>query len=183
MKTLRQIIFWAHLLAGILAGLSIAVMCFTGTVLAFEKELIAWSERDARRVEPPSAGAARLPLEELQRKLREAQPEARPMSVVIQNDPRAAVAFSAGRTGGFYVNPYTGEVKQPQSAAMSRFMQTMTAWHRTLGFTGEESRPRGKWVNGACNIAFCVLAVTGLYLWIPRRWTWRGVKAIEAFLK
>ncbi len=181
MRTFRQIIFWAHLVAGLLAGLAIAVMCFTGTVLAFEKEMVAWSERAARRVEPPAPDAAPLPLDELQRRFRAAQPEARPTSIVVQNDPQAAVVFSAGRTGGFYVNPYTGETTQPESDTAARFMQTMTAWHRTLGFTGEESRPRGKWINGASNIAFCVLAVTGLYLWIPRRWSWRGVKAVAVF--
>jgi uncharacterized iron-regulated membrane protein len=177
----RKIIFWVHLVAGVISGLAIGVMCFTGTALAFEKEVIAWSERDARIVELPTSTATRLPLEDLQRRLREAHPEARPVSIVLQNDPAAAVAFSAGRTGGFYVNPYTGEVRQPKSHAVGQFMQTMISWHRYLGFTGEVSRPRGKWVNGVCNIAFCVLAITGLYLWMPRSWSWRAVKPVVWF--
>lgn len=177
----RKIIFWAHLAAGVISGLAIGIMCFTGTVLAFEKEIIAWSERDARFVEVPAVPATRLSLDELQRRLREAQPEARPVSIVLQNDPAATVAFSAGRTGGFYVNPYTGEVRQPKSYAVGQFMQTMIAWHRYLGFTGEVSRPRGKWVNGVCNVAFCVLAITGLYLWMPRAWSWRAVKPVIWF--
>ncbi|HEX2852389.1 MAG TPA: PepSY-associated TM helix domain-containing protein [Opitutaceae bacterium] len=177
----RKIIFWAHLVAGVISGLAIGVMCFTGTVLAFEKEIVAWSERDARHVEPPAAPASRLSLDELQRRFREARPEARPATIVLQNDPTAAVAFSAGRTGGFYVNPYTGEARQPKSSAMGQFMQTMTAWHRYLGFSGEVSRPRGKWVNGVCNVAFCVLAVTGLYLWMPRSWSWRAIKPVIWF--
>lgn len=36
----------------------------------------------------------------------------------------------------------------------------------------------GKAINGACNIAFCFLALSGLYLWMPRSWSWRSVKAI-----
>src|SRR5262245_32317540 len=123
--TFRKVLFWVHLVAGIISGLSIGIMCFTGTMLAFEKELIAWSERDARRITPPAADAARLTLEQMQAKLKDAQPEARPASIVFQNDPLAAVAFSSGRSGGFYVNPYTGEVKQPSSGAMAEFMHTM----------------------------------------------------------
>lgn len=172
----RKIIFWVHLAAGIVSGLAIGVMCFTGTVLAFEKELVAWSERDARRVAPPADDAMPLPLAELRARLRAAQPDARPLNFVLQNDPRAAVAFTAGRTGGFYVNPYTGEVRQPASRATAELMQRMTAWHRYLGFSGTESRPRGKLVNGICNLAFCALAITGLYLWTPRVWSWRTVK-------
>ena len=178
--TFRKTIFWAHLVAGVISGLAIGVMCFTGTALAFEKELIAWAERDARRVEPPVA-AVRLPLEELQRRWREAHPEARTASLIIQNDPHAAVAFSAGRTGGFHVDPYTGDVRQPKSAAVGRFMQTMIEWHRYLGFTSETSRPRGKWVNGVCNVAFCLLAITGVYLWMPRSWSWRGLRPVIWF--
>jgi uncharacterized iron-regulated membrane protein len=177
----RKIIFWAHLIAGVISGLAIGVMCFTGTLLAFEKEIIAWSERDARRIEVPPAPMTRLSLDELQRRMREAQPEARSVSIVLQNDSTAAVAFSAGRTGGFYVNPYTGEVRQPKSYAVGQFMQSMISWHRYLGFTGEVSRPRGKWANGVCNIAFCVLAITGLYLWMPRSWSWRAVKPVIWF--
>lgn len=177
----RKTLFWLHLVAGLISGLSIAIMCFTGTVLAFEKQLVAWSERDARQIAPPAPGTPRLSLEDLAAKLRAAQPEARPQSIVLPNDPLAAVAFSTGRTGGFYVNPYTGEVRQPASSAMADFMHLMTDWHRTLGFHGEQSRPVGKLINGICNLAFCVLAVTGLYLWMPRTWSWRAVSPVIWF--
>jgi uncharacterized iron-regulated membrane protein len=178
---LRKLLFWSHLAAGLVSGLAIGIMCFTGTVLAFEKQLIAWSERDARRIEVPASNAPGLTLEEVQARVRAAHPDSRPGALVIANDPAAAIAFPAGRGIGTYVNPYTGEVRRPQSNAMGRFMQSMVEWHRYLGFNGEVSRPRGKLVNGICNLAFCVLAVTGLYLWMPRTWSLRGVKAIALF--
>src|SRR5687767_14561064 len=137
----RTTFFWIHLVAGVISGLSIGIMCFTGTVLAFEKELVAWAERDARLIETPAAGATRLPLDLLQRKLREANPDARPTGLVLQNAPNAAVAFTSGRSSGLYVNPYTGEVRQPKSSAMATFMHTMVDWHRYLGFHGDVSRP------------------------------------------
>ncbi len=177
----RKTLFWLHLAAGLIAGLSIAIMCFTGTVLAFEKQLVAWAERDARQIAAPPAGAPRLTLDQMQARLRESQPAARPGSIVLQNDATAAVAFTTGRFGGFYVNPYTGEVRSPSSSAMGAFMHEMTDWHRFLGFHGENSRPRGKLINGVCNIAFCVLALTGLYLWMPRQWSWRALKPIVWF--
>ncbi len=199
MKLFRQILFWSHLAAGLTAGLFIGVMSFTGTTLAFEDELVTWAERDARQVTPPAIlpsdssaktsattealakqGATRLSLADLQHKLREAQPEFRTASMTLQNDPTAAVAFSAGRDGGFYINPYTGEIRQPSSTKVHDFMQLMLTWHRFLGREGDQ-RPIGKAINGACNIAFFVLAVTGLYLWWPRTWSWRGIKAIALF--
>ncbi len=58
----RKIIFWLHLIAGVVAGIVILIMSATGVALAFEKEIIAWAERDvrrdhaARRSEAPAAG-------------------------------------------------------------------------------------------------------------------------------
>lgn len=176
MKTFRQILFWTHLSAGLIAGIAIAVMCFTGTILAFEKQIVAWSERDARRVDVPP-NATRLPLADLQRRVREAQPETRPAGVTISADPADAVAFALGRDSAVYANPYTGEVRTPASTKVHDFMHTMEDWHRVLALTGD-NRPIGKIINGVGNMAFCLLAITGLYLWLPRSWSWRGVRAI-----
>ncbi|MBL9215784.1 MAG: PepSY domain-containing protein [Opitutaceae bacterium] len=178
MRTFRQILFWAHLGAGLVAGLSIGIMCFTGAALAFEQELVAWSERDVRRVAPPAPDAPRLPLEELQRRVREAKPDARPTGITVSADPRAAVAFTFGRDHALYADPYTGEVRAP--AAPNRvhdFMHVMEDWHRVLALGGDR-RPLGKAINGACNLAFLGLAVTGLYLWWPRSLSWRSVRAV-----
>ena len=179
--TFRSVLFWIHLAAGVICGLVIALMCFTGTALAFEKELTAWAERDARRFEPPAAGTARLPLDELVRRFGEAHPGVAPANIVFSSEPGTAVAFTTSRTVGYHVNPHTGEVRQPASFAVGGFMQTMLEWHRYLGFAGETSRPRGKLVTGICNVAFCVLGVTGLYLWMPRSWSWRAVSPVIWF--
>ena len=48
MSKLRPVVFWLHLVAGVVAGATIAIMSFTGVALAFEKEIIAWAERDVR---------------------------------------------------------------------------------------------------------------------------------------
>lgn len=169
--TLRPLLFWLHLIAGVVAGLVIAVMSFTGSVLAFEKEIVAWVERDVRKVTIPSP-ASPLPLDDLIAKIQLAQPGFRPSSLTVFADPGAAVLMSLGRTNAWYVNPYTGET-QPQAAGVRRLMQLMMDWHRWLG-RGTESRAAGKAITGACNVAFFVLAVTGLYLWWPSALTFRA---------
>jgi uncharacterized iron-regulated membrane protein len=178
-KLFRKILFWSHLAAGLIAGSFIGIMCFTGTILAFENEIVAWAERDARQVAVPT-DTTRLSLADLQRKLRETQPEFRSAGITLLNDPTAAVALTAGRDGGVFVNPYTGEVRQPESTKVHDFMHVMVAWHRFLGREGDQ-RALGKLINGICNLAFFALAVTGLYLWMPRTWSWRGVKAVALF--
>lgn len=172
----RPVLFWFHLAAGVICGLVIAVLCFTGTALAFEKELTAWAERDARRVAPPEPGTPRLDVEELSARLRTAFPDARPANIIVSRDPLMAVAFTGGRTEGWHANPYTGKVRRPGSFAMGRFMQRMFEWHRFLGFSGEASRPRGRLATGIANLTFCFLGFSGLILWWPRSPGWRALR-------
>ncbi len=176
MSKLRPVIFWLHLVAGVVAGVIIAIMSFTGVALAFEKEIIAWAERDVRRVSPP-ADAKRLPLDDLLARVREQQPDARPSGITVSADPAAAVLVSLGRTNALHVNPYTGAVQPQGAAGLREFMHVMIDWHRFLGTHGE-SRPTGKAITGACNVAFLVLALTGLFLWWPRNWTNAAVRAV-----
>lgn len=177
---LRKIFFWLHLAAGVVAGIVIGVMCVTGVALAFEKEIVAWAERDVRKVTPPTPDAPRLPVETLLGKVYEVQPNAMPSGITVWSDPRQAVQISFGRTNSFYADPYTGKV-QPQGAAGTRaFMHLMIDWHRYLGGHGD-NRAIGKAVTGACNAAFLFLGLSGLYLWWPRQWTKSAVRAIALF--
>jgi uncharacterized iron-regulated membrane protein len=176
MSLFRSVLFWLHLAAGVACGVIIGVLCLTGAALAFEKELVAWAERDARQVAAPAPGAPRLGVDELAGRVRAAFPGVKIGNVVVSSDPHTAVAFPVSRTEGYYANPYTGEVRQPASYAMGRFMQTMLEWHRYLGFSGQESRPHGKLATGIANLAFLFLAVSGLVLWWPRSLSWRAMR-------
>jgi uncharacterized iron-regulated membrane protein len=176
----RKVLFWLHLVAGLVSGISIAIMCFTGTVLSFEKQLIAWAERDVRHVAVSSPNEPRRSLDELAQRVREAEPKSRTAALTVSADPHQAVIFSFGREDNVFVNPYTGEVRRPASTTLQDFMGVMTGWHRYLSLSGDH-RAAGKLVNGICNLAFLVLAITGLYLWIPRKRAWSSVRAVALF--
>jgi uncharacterized iron-regulated membrane protein len=89
MKLLHKIIFWSHLLAGVIAGAVIFIMSATGAILMYEHQLVEYAERDVREVVPPGAGAQRLSLDEMVAKARERNPDAWPTGVVLRNDPAA----------------------------------------------------------------------------------------------
>jgi uncharacterized iron-regulated membrane protein len=176
----RKVVFWLHLVAGVISGIAIGIMCLTGTALAFEKQIVVWAERDARQVPDVPTNPTRLTIDELDQRVRSAEPASRPASIIVSSDPRATVAYSLGRDDTVFANPYTGEVLRPASTATHDFLHVLVEWHRFLALAGEQ-RPIGKVINGVCNLAFCALAITGVYLWMPRTWSWRGVRAIALF--
>jgi uncharacterized iron-regulated membrane protein len=176
----RKILFWIHLTCGVVAGLIIGIMSFTGVMLAFEKEIIAWAEKDLRRVPGGETARVRLPLDELLTKIRESRPDARSATLTLHADPTFAVLVAQGRTNAFHVDPYTGAIQASGAKRLRAFMQLMIDWHRYLARQGE-SRAIGKAVTGACNLAFLFLGASGVYLWWPRQWNRNSLRAIALF--
>ena len=172
--SVRKVIFWLHLVAGLVAGAVIAIMSFTGAVLAFDNEIVEWAERDVRRIDIPS-DAKPLALDQLVADFREAYPDVRFGGVTVSADPHGAFAISAGRDGTYYINQYTGDIREPGLTRTHDFMHLMEDWHRYLARSGDQ-RPYGKAVTGACNLAFLFLAVSGLWLWWPRAWNRRVLR-------
>ncbi len=174
---LRTLIFWLHLTAGVVAGSVILMMSVTGVLLAFERQIVAATERSLRTVQPPASDAPRLGLDAAVARARQAVPDGMPTSVTLHADPTAtiAVAFESERL--VFVNPYTGAVQGEGATRLRRTFHALTDWHRWLGMHGE-GRATGRMITGVCNAAFVVLIVTGLYLWWPRRWRLSAFRAV-----
>ncbi|MCC6232767.1 MAG: PepSY domain-containing protein [Verrucomicrobiales bacterium] len=133
MKTFRKTLFWVHLVVGLAAGGVIAITVFTGACLAFEKQILAWAERDLRRVTPPGAEVPRVGLDQLVARAREMAPGVTLVGLTVQADPGAAVTLMFGRTNTIYANPYTGDLRAQGPSALRNFFQLMLRWHRWLG--------------------------------------------------
>lgn len=176
---LRKILFWFHLLTGVLAGVVIAVLCITGVALAFEKELTSWAERGRWRieVEPDSVPVS---LDELPMLQKGSKSTNGSVELTLHSDSRKAILVSKGRESSEYLDPYSGEVLGAAESAMRSFMGVMLQTHRWLALSGD-ARGMGKAVTGAANTVFFLLALSGLYLWWPRRWNWRNVRLILMF--
>ena len=173
--TLRKLIFWPHLVAGLIAGAVIGIMSFTGVALAFETEILAWAERDVRRVTPPGGDPPRLPVADLLRRANVAAPEFRPESIILSADPAVAPLVRINSSVAFYVDPYTGAVHPVGAPRLRAFFAAMLSWHRYLAATGDGGH-LGKALTGASNLAFVFLALSGLYLWWPRKWRTKGLR-------
>jgi len=173
--SIRPVVFWLHLLVGVTAGTVIAFMAVTGVLLAFEPQITGWLERDRRIVVPPPA-AARLPLETLVARAREARPDVRPSIVTLRSDPTAALVVSFGRDGGaLFVDPYRGTVLGDFSRVHD-VLHEVVEWHRWLGARGV-----GRPITGAANLCLLGLVSLGVFLWWPRGWTAAALRQATRF--
>ena len=175
---LRTLIFWPHLTAGLLAGLVIFIMCVTGALLTYERQLIAWSDSHFRSV-PPAEAAARLPVEALIGRLQVDRPDLAPTAITIRSEADAPVAFAVPQRV-VYADAYTGAVLGEGSQTVRRIMSRLRAWHRWIAIEGE-GRPIARLITGWSNVIFLFIVVSGMYLWLPRKLTWSQVKAVAVF--
>ena len=180
MKIFRKILFWTHLVSGVLAGIVIMIMSVTGVLLTFEPQITNFADREIRNIEPPSADASRLGVQELLQNVLQAKPNVKPSQITLQENKSIAAAVALGREGTIYVNPYTGAVLGESSKAAHGFFQFVEDWHRWLG-ASSENRAVGRALTGACNLLFFVLAATGIYIWFPRKFSLKHLRAIGWF--
>lgn len=167
---LRSVLFWSHLVMGTIGGVIIFIMSITGALLGFERQLVARFDGVAKSV-PPSATAARLPLDTL---FARSQVEPGSVASVVLKADRTepvSVRFRERDKAAQLIDPYTGvAIAAAPRGKTAEFMSWLRGWHRWLGVTGE-SRPLARKFTGVCNIAFLLLVLTGVYIWWPKKLT------------
>jgi uncharacterized iron-regulated membrane protein len=176
--TTRSVLFWPHLIAGIVAGSVILLMSATGVVLTYERQLVAWSDREFRS-DPLREGAARLPIESLLTTIRRDHPDLEVDAVTVNADPEAPVSVAVGRRT-MYADAYSGRVLGESNQGLRRFMSEVRAWHRWLAVEGE-GRSVARAITGWSNVLFLFIVCSGFYLWFPRKWTWQRVRPVVLF--
>jgi uncharacterized iron-regulated membrane protein len=182
MRLFRRIVFWLHLVCGLVAGVVIAIMSATGIAIAFEEEILAWIDRDVSRLETaPASGTVPLSVAELIEHVHLARPDFAVSDVVVHRDQGAAWQFHSGHTELLHVDPYTGAMRETRTQSAHDILHTLEEWHRWLG-VDDGLNSTARVVTGVCNIAFVVLCLTGLYLWFPRKWNWRSLRPLLWFV-
>jgi len=177
---LRQLFFWTHLVAGIAASLVIAIMSITGVALTFQPQMEDSLSRAERRLDAAPTPAERLPLEALVEAARKQHPDLAFNSLSVFPEEDAAVLLQAGRRGGVWVHPVTAETWEANATGGHKTLRWLVGLHRWLALEGG-GRTIGKALTGASNLAFLWLAVSGIVLWFPRRWTKQALRSVAWF--
>lgn len=176
----RRILFWCHLTVGISTGIVVLIMSVTGVALTYQKQM---TERADRAYWPVSAhpddreANEELSVAAIVTRAQEVFPAERPTSIRFYSDPDAPAVVAMGREP-VYVDRYTGETGTGTAQPIRTFFRVMTDWHRWLA---DDSRTLGRAITGASNLAFLFIVFSGMYLWIPRRWSLHSLRSITWF--
>lgn len=169
--TFRKFINDIHLWLGIGSGILIFLICLSGTILTFEKEIEGIFDEKLTVVPQGEM----LSIESMANTL---SVNGEVMSVKIGNDSEKPYEFRVktspeNRRGTvFFVNPYTGETLKPEPTVLNDFFLSMFKLHRWMLVDSSIGRP----IVGIATIIFLFLTISGLILWFPKNLKWRNMK-------
>jgi uncharacterized iron-regulated membrane protein len=167
-----------HLVSGLVAGIAVFTMSFTGVALTYKRQIEQWVAE--QHYVPQAEQGQALPLEQLLAIQKREQPGVEAQTVVITNNPGAPVSLRAGRQGTLNLNPYNGEAMQLDSPRLTAFFAWNTGFHRWFNVEGE-NRAIARQITGVSNVIFFFLVASGMYLWLPSLWKWALFKARLVF--
>ena len=160
-KAFRKIHLWLSVPTGII----ITLVCFSGAMLVFEKEITEAIKPELYFVK--EAKGEPIPMQQLMEKVEETLPDSVSVSgvTVFADSTRTyQVSLSKPRRASIYVNQYTGEVTGRSERLP--FFNTMFHLHRWL--LGSSSGV-GKLLTGICTLLLVFILVTGILMWLTNR--------------
>ena len=160
-KVFRKI----HLWLSVPTGIFIALICFSGAMMVFEKEITELCRHDLYFVQEVKGST--LP----EQRVVEIVTATLPDSVTVtgvktfpEADRAWQVSLSKPRRASVFIDQYTGEIKGRYERLP--FFDTMFHLHRWLL---DPSKSIGKCIVGVCTLLLVIILVTGLLMWLTNR--------------
>jgi len=169
-----------HLYAGLLSGLIVIAVCFTGTLYVYNTEIREFFDAERYFVEQ---GGKPLTLTELKNTLAPLK-ERKLVGVNWFEEAGRTVQFTVKKEGEekaitYFLNPYTGEILATnlEKTTTEELMGYVFSLHRWLLFDRVESpilasmsnQDLGRMINGVATLLFLLGVSTGLLLWFPKK--------------
>ena len=162
----RKVLLNCHLWIGLVTCLLLFVLGLTGGILAFEVQIDHLLNPSLSYVTP---GTQRLPLDELAAAVQRQYPGARVAGVDLSESSASSdLAYSFGIVQGkgrlqVFVDQYTGRVLGERNPAKTFVFYVHQLHTRLL------AGPIASLVNTWASVFLCCMALSGIYLWWPRK--------------
>ena len=163
--TFRKLLNDLHLWLGLASGIILFLVCLSGTILTFQKEIKSLFAEELK----VSLGQGEVKtIESLQQNL---QDLGTVTGVTLSENGKKAYEFKVKtspedrRGTTFFVNQYTGEYQRLGENPTDEFFFTMFRMHRWLLFDSAIGRP----IVGIATLIFLFLSISGIVLWFPKK--------------
>lgn len=168
----RKLMNDLHLWLGLASGLILFVVCLSGTIYAFRTEIDEFFNKEKYYFEIP-AGVSKLHTDSLVAMVAKSEKAivtglsipAKGNRVWVFSIKPLEKAKGEERGKQVFVNPYTGTVQSDTETGSGKFFLTMMKLHRWLLM----DMKTGRIIVGIATLIFVFLLLSGIILWLPKR--------------
>lgn len=163
-ESVAKYLMWLiHLWLGLLSSVIVFVMCLTGCLYAFKNQITDFSNRDKIYINPDSGKIMNPDL--IQAELLKQNKELTSLMIPDDNGKSYVIGYRENNLDkSAYYNQYTGELLGQPNVSSTRFFETVLDLHRNLMMGNA-----GRQIVGASVLLFCILLISGLILWLPKK--------------
>ncbi|WPO90646.1 PepSY-associated TM helix domain-containing protein [Chryseobacterium sp. HR92] len=163
-ESVAKYLMWiTHLWLGLLSSSVVFVMCLTGCLYAFKNQISDFSNRDKIYISPGSGIAMNPDL--IQAELLKQNKELTSLMIPDDKGKSYVVGYRENNLDkSTYYNQYTGQLLGQPNTSSAQFFEIVLDLHRNLMMGNA-----GRQVVGASVLMFCVLLISGLILWLPKK--------------
>lgn len=152
-----------HLWLGLLSSSIVFVMCLTGCLYAFKNQIIDLYNRDKVYISANSQ-TIQSP-NRIQAVLFKSGKELTSLLIPDRKDRSYVVSYRENKLDkSSYYNQYTGQILGQADTGANRFFEVVLDIHRNLMMGNV-----GRQIVGASVMMFCILLISGLILWLPKK--------------
>ena len=167
---MRKFLKQAHIWLSLPLGVVISIICFTGAMLIFEREITEVVQRDYYYVANPEGEP--LSVEEVVALVEPTLEEGRKITgVTISHDPERSykVNLNTPKHAAIFVDQYSGEVLgEPGRVEFFKYMFRLHRWLMDERPEDDRAVYWGKVIVGTSTLLMVVAILTGVVLWFPK---------------
>lgn len=162
-SVLKYVMWITHLWLGLLSSIIVFVVCLTGCLYAFKNQITDFSNRDKVYISSPSKQIKSL--DQIQAELLNDGKELTSLLMPDNVGRSYVVGYRENQLDKVtYYNQYTGKMLGQPDVGASRFFEIVLDIHRNLMMGNV-----GRQILGAGILMFCILLISGLILWLPKK--------------
>ena len=179
----RHALFTVHMWVGLILGLLLAILGLSGSLLVYDETISDW-------ISPPPRATTigqPLPLSMITGIARDAAtgqglevggmlilvPQKTGDAIVVRFNGISPMGYRPARNAPagmqMYIDPVSGEVLGSRGFAQAGLLTFMHRLHGNFLMSREFGRPLVGWLG----VAMCLLGISGLVLWWPKRGQWK----------
>lgn len=152
-----------HLWLGLLSSIVVFVMCLSGCLYSFKNQIIDFSNRDKVYISSTSR-QVRTP-DQIQTEFLKQNKVVTSLLIPDDTGRSYVIGYKENNVDkSTYYNQYTGQALGQADVGSGKFFDVVLDIHRNLMMGNV-----GRQILGAGVLMFCVLLISGLILWLPKK--------------